>query len=72
MNSDLKKAITVARKRIPTLRDRALNQNLSYFCGSYAEAFRQGVSEAQTEIVSRLRYLEKQSRTASEIGDVDG
>lgn len=55
MSKDLKKAIRIARKRIPTLRNKALNDNLSYFCGSLADAFRQGVSEAQTEIVCRLR-----------------
>jgi hypothetical protein len=55
MSKELKKAIKLASKRIPTLRDRALNHNLSFFCGSMADAFRQGVQEAQTEIVSRLR-----------------
>lgn len=51
----MKKAIRLASKRIPTLRDKALNNNLGFFCGSMADAFRLGVQEAQTEIVSRLR-----------------
>jgi hypothetical protein len=51
----MKKAVKLASKRIPTLRDKALNENLSYFCGSMADAFRQGVAEAQQEIVHRLR-----------------
>lgn len=56
MSKDLKKAITIARKRIATLRsDKALNNNLSYFCGSFADAYRHGIDEAQTEIVTRLR-----------------
>lgn len=55
MSKELKKAISLARKKIPTLRDKALNDNLSYFCGSFADAFRQGVEEAQQEIVHRLR-----------------
>lgn len=51
----MKKAVKLASKRIRTLGDKALNQNLSFFCGSMADAFRQGVQEAQTEIVDRLR-----------------
>lgn len=61
---ELGKAIKAAQKRIRTLGDKQLNQNLDYFCGSYAEAFRAGVEEAQGEIVSRLRSLEAKLQRA--------
>lgn len=55
MSKDLNKAIKLASKKIRVLGDKALNQNLSFFCGDLAEAYRCGVEETQGEIVSRLR-----------------
>lgn len=54
MSSDMQRAIRIARKKIRTLSPKALESNLRMFCGSYAEAFEQGVDEAQQEIVRRL------------------
>lgn len=64
---DIDRAIKAAQKKIPILRDKALNQNLDHFCGSFAEAYRCGVEEAQQEIVSRLRAL-----ASSDNGNGDG
>lgn len=52
--SDMARAIRIARKKIRVLSAKALESNLQAFCGSYAEAFEQGVDEAQREIVRRL------------------
>jgi hypothetical protein len=51
------KMIAVASKKIRCLSDKKLDDNLSYFCGSMAEASRVGVEEAQAEILSRLQEL---------------
>jgi hypothetical protein len=50
--------LVVAAKRIRCLPDKKLEDNLSYFCGSMAEAYRVGVEEAQGEILSRLQGLQ--------------
>ena len=55
MSKEMKKAIRLASKKIRILSDKPLNQNLSFCCDDMADAFRQGVFEAQHEIVSRLR-----------------
>lgn len=55
----LAKAVKVADKRIRTLPTRALNSNLEYVCGDFADAYRCGVVEAQCEIVKRLQELAK-------------
>jgi hypothetical protein len=54
---DIDKAIKAAKKKIRVLGTAALNSNLEHFCGDFAEAYRQGVEEAQGEIVTRLMEL---------------
>jgi len=53
-----RKAVREASRKVGTLGDKALNQNLGFACDSMADAFRIGVEEAQDEIVSRLRRLQ--------------
>ncbi len=52
-----KKMLASAGKKIRCLSDKKLEDNLSYFCGSMAHAYRVGVEEAQAEILSRLQEL---------------
>ena len=59
-----RKAVKAAKKKVHTLGDKKLNENLEYACGSLAEAYRVGVEEAQGEIVSRL--MELQNKLANE------
>lgn len=54
------KMLAVAAKKIRCLSDKKLEDNLSYFCGSLADAYRVGVEEAQGEILSRLQSLPTQ------------
>lgn len=54
------KMLAVAAKKIRCLSDKKLEDNLSYFCGSLADAYRVGVEEAQGEILSRLKSLPTQ------------
>jgi len=54
------KMLAVAAKKIRCLSDKKLDDNLSYFCGSMAHAYRVGVEEAQGEILSRLQSLPTQ------------
>lgn len=63
MSSDMTRAIRIARKKIRVLGAKALESNLQAFCGSYAEAYEQGVDEAQREIVRRL--MESASATGA-------
>jgi hypothetical protein len=51
------KMLAAVSKKIRCLSDKNLNHNLSYFCGSMADAYRFGVEEAQGEILSRLQSL---------------
>jgi hypothetical protein len=51
------KMLAAAGKKIRCLSDKKLDDNLSYFCGSMAQAYRVGVEEAQAEILSRLQSL---------------
>lgn len=53
----LKAAVKAARKKIRVLSDKKLNENLSFACGSLAEAYCVGVEEAQMEILDRLLVL---------------
>ena len=64
MSKDLKKAIKLASKKLPFRASKAIEENLSYFCGSYAEAYMAGAEEAQGEIIARLRA--ELGKTASE------
>jgi hypothetical protein len=61
MNRDLQRAIKVARKKIRILSAKALESNLDAFCGTFGEAYTQGVEEAQGEIISRLLELAAKS-----------
>lgn len=65
---DIDKAIKAARKKIKVLGDKALNQNLDMFCGSYADAYRCGVEEAQGEILERLNELRRTLTGVTESG----
>lgn len=58
MKDPTKAAIREAKRKIRVLSGKALESNLSAFCGSLAEAYEAGVWEAQNEIVSRLQELE--------------
>lgn len=60
----LGRAISAARKRIRILPEKKLNENLSYACGSLAEAYEVGVQEAQMDIVDRLLTLEAKLQRA--------
>ena len=51
------KMLVAASRKIRCLSDKKLDDNLSYFCGSRADAYRVGVEEAQGEIVARLQEL---------------
>ena len=53
----MKAVVRVAKKSIPTYTDKRLNENLEYFCGSLADAYKVGVEEAQGEILARLGAL---------------
>lgn len=55
------KALLAASKKIRILSAKALESNLEHFCGSYADAYRCGVEEAQGEIVTRLTALSAHS-----------
>jgi hypothetical protein len=61
MNRDLQRAVKVARKKIRILSAKALESNLDAFCGSFGDAYTQGVEEAQSEIISRLLELAAKS-----------
>lgn len=50
----MKKALRIAAKKLPFKASKAINQNLSYFCGDFAEAYMQGALDAQNAIVDRL------------------
>lgn len=56
------RAIRIARKKIRVLGAKALESNLQAFCGSYAEAYEQGVDEAQREIVVLRQLLLDEGR----------
>jgi hypothetical protein len=62
MSKDLQRAIKVARKKIRILSARALESNLDAFCGTFGDAYTQGVEEAQSEIISRLLDLAASDR----------
>jgi hypothetical protein len=62
------KMLAVAAKKIRCLSDKKLDDNLSYFCGSMAEAYRVGVEEAQGEILARLQSLPTQIGVTSDRG----
>jgi hypothetical protein len=51
------RALMAASKKIRVLSEKALNSNLDAFGFSRAECFRQGVEEAQNEIVNRIALL---------------
>lgn len=51
------KALQAASKKIRLLSTKALESNLDHFCGSFAEAYRCGVEEAQGEIFFRLKAI---------------
>jgi len=51
------KMLAAASRKIRCLGDKKLEDNLSYFCGSMADAYRVGVEEAQGEIISRLQSV---------------
>ncbi len=59
------RAISAARKRLPLLSERELEETLSYAADSMAEAYRIGAAEAQQEIVARLTRLKEKE----EVGD---
>jgi hypothetical protein len=69
---DIDKAIKAAKKKIRVLGTAALNSNLEHFCGDFAEAYRQGVEEAQGEIVARLLELKVQLAAVGKKGDENG
>lgn len=50
-------ALKAARKRIPVVGDKKLEENLSFAAESKAEAYRIGVEEAQWEILGRIAAL---------------
>lgn len=60
------KMLVAASRKIRCLSDRKLEDNLSYFCGSMADAYRVGVEEAQSEIVARLQELPTRSHSETE------
>lgn len=67
MSKELKVALRLAGKKIPVLRDKKLNENLDWACGSLAEAYRAGVDETQAEICRRIRAeIGKRERTSQE------
>lgn len=51
------RAVAVARKRLPIINDKDLNEALDLAAGDMAEAYRIGAEEAQQRIVERLRAL---------------
>ncbi len=53
----LKAVRKTVSKRIAAFRDKRLNENLGYFCGSLAQAYRAGVEEAQQEMCARVGAL---------------
>lgn len=61
------KALLAASKKIRVLGVKALESNLEAFCGSYGEAYRRGVEEAQGEIVSRLTAIPAHSVADTEM-----
>jgi hypothetical protein len=50
-------ALRAARARLPLRGDKAINENLSWFADSLAEAYRVGAAEAQQEIVRRIASI---------------
>lgn len=65
MSETIKKsdALRAATKKLPLKRAREIEENLSYFCGSMAEAYRVGAEEAQREIAGRIRALAPAQRS---------
>lgn len=55
----LSRAIAASKKRLRFMPEKQQNENLEYACSSLAEAYRIGAEEAQQEILSRLRALER-------------
>ena len=51
----VKRAVQLASRKIHLQTDKRIEENLSHFCGSMAEAYRIGAEEAQRAIVSRFR-----------------
>lgn len=49
-----KKALRAASRKLPYKSDKAIKENLSFFCDDLAHAYRVGAEEAQREIVNRL------------------
>ncbi len=60
------KALAAASKKIRILSAKALESNLEHFCGSFGEAYTQGVHEAQNEIVNRLAALRTTSKPGAD------
>lgn len=49
------KILRAASKKLPIVRDRMLNERLSWCADNMADAYRIGAEEAQGEIIGRLR-----------------
>lgn len=59
MSDILKKAISVASKRLPFKSAKQANKMLEYAADDKAEAYRIGAEEAQEEIILRLHALKE-------------
>lgn len=52
-----KQALRAARAKLPILGERALQEQLEWCVGSFAEAFQAGASAAQTVIAGRIAAI---------------
>lgn len=70
MASDVLKALRLAQKaatkRLPVKRDKVLNEDLQFACGSLADAYCIGAEEAQCEILSRILLLISRQQRAED------
>lgn len=59
----LDRAIKEARKKLPFKRDQDMNDLLEYAADDFAEAYKVGAQEAQSEIINRLQILKAKEIT---------
>lgn len=59
VQTDIQRAIKAAEKKLPFRTTKQQNALLEYAADDLADAYRIGAEEAQQEILTRLRLLEK-------------
>jgi hypothetical protein len=58
-NITIKKAVSILSKRLKFRSDKQLRDNLEFAADDLAHAYKIGAEEAQGELISRIRQMEK-------------